>query len=136
MKAAAAKNPCAPKILSSILRLVRRLIARVEQWTLPSPARHGGCKKDSNRRAACPLAGQGEGSDSTIQMTTARHGIRSSHNAIVAGARSYVSLTGPNESMVIRRDLNFHSPPTFEYSSLYHPAIKHFLPSRSRRTST
>src|SRR6266849_4924509 len=30
--------------------------------TLPSPARHGGCKKDRNRRAACPLPGQGEGS--------------------------------------------------------------------------
>jgi len=29
---------------------------------LPSPARHGGCKKDRNRRAACPLPGQGEGS--------------------------------------------------------------------------
>jgi hypothetical protein len=23
-----------------------------------SPARHGGCKKDRNRRAACPLPGQ------------------------------------------------------------------------------
>src|SRR5713226_1985558 len=30
-------------------------------WMLPSPARHGGCKKDSNRRAACPLPGQGRG---------------------------------------------------------------------------
>src|SRR6266851_1464833 len=28
----------------------------------PSPARHGGCKKDSNRRAACPLPQAGEGS--------------------------------------------------------------------------
>src|SRR5713101_3331104 len=30
--------------------------------TLPSPARHGGCTKERNRRAACPLPGQGEGS--------------------------------------------------------------------------
>ncbi len=32
-----------------------RAMARERVWTLPSPARHGGCKKDSNRRAACPL---------------------------------------------------------------------------------
>ena len=30
-------------------------------WTLPSPARHGGCTKERNRRAACPLPGQGRG---------------------------------------------------------------------------
>src|SRR5712692_4089799 len=33
------------------------LVVRVG-WTLPSPARHGGCKKDRNRPAACPLPGQ------------------------------------------------------------------------------
>src|SRR5713101_1801562 len=31
-------------------------------WLLPSPAHRGACKKDRNRRAACPLPGQGEGS--------------------------------------------------------------------------
>src|SRR6266851_7115121 len=38
------------------------LFQRDWSWLLPSPARHGGCKKDRNRRAACPLPGQGEGS--------------------------------------------------------------------------
>src|SRR6266851_9087966 len=36
------------------------LFQRDWPWLLPSPARHGGCKKDRNRRAACPLPGQGE----------------------------------------------------------------------------
>src|SRR5216683_8408752 len=30
-------------------------MSRIVSPAAPSPARHGGCKKDSNRRAACPL---------------------------------------------------------------------------------
>src|SRR5579864_9405964 len=38
-------------------REVSRVPGARAAWTLPSPAGHGGCKKDSNRRAARPLPG-------------------------------------------------------------------------------
>ena len=43
--------------------------------------------------------------------------------------------TGSEESIVILRDLNFHSPFTLAYSSLYQPDTACFFPSRNSFTS-
>src|SRR5260370_31774366 len=43
----------------------------------PSPARHGVCKKDSNRRAACPLPLRGRGILREYSQTRAATGISS-----------------------------------------------------------
>jgi hypothetical protein len=60
-----------PGLYAASVIVKETTVTQYQMWLLPSPARHGGCKKDATP-APLALSGQGEGSELLEMTSTSR----------------------------------------------------------------